>query len=256
MLLPQAGSIFSPAVSPAMAATGIESAIENTLLDGNCFKAVSMPIYRLADEVIAGYEMLSRGPNGPYRMPVEFFQLSIEKDILTPVDLHCFTACLKGAESLDQHTSIHVNLFPTTLIETPVDILLSLFPTGQRPGRLVLELVEDHFNDNLDEILKRINWLRKFGIMLAIDDVGFGRSNLESLLLLEPDIIKIDRCYVTGSSKDPRKERLLRRLIRVARTLAADIVAEGIDCKEDLALLKELGVNLGQGTLWGELPIN
>jgi len=88
---------------------------------------------------------------------------------------------------------------------------------------------------------------------VAIDDVGFGRSSLETLILLEPDLVKVDRKYVAGLSNEPAKARLLRRLTNVAKSLGAEIVAEGIEDRRDLPLLKDMGVNYGQGFLWGEL---
>jgi len=90
-------------------------------------------------------------------------------------------------------------------------------------------------------------------IWILIDDVGFGRSSLETLILLEPDLVKVDRKYVSGLSNEPAKARLLRRLTNVAKSLGAEIVAEGIEDRRDLPLLKDMGVNYGQGFLWGEL---
>jgi EAL domain-containing protein (putative c-di-GMP-specific phosphodiesterase class I) len=95
--------------------------------------------------------------------------------------------------------------------------------------------------------------LKQAGILVAIDDVGFGRSSLETLILLEPDLVKVDRKYVSGISVEPSKARLLRRLANVAKSLGAEIVAEGIEDRNDLPLLKEMGINYGQGFLWGDL---
>src|SRR6202030_1792064 len=89
--------------------------------------------------------------------------------------------------------------------------------------------------------------LKEHGILVAIDDVGFGRSSLESLILLEPDIVKIDRKYVSGIAADPAKARLLKRLVKVVTALGSELIAEGIERKEELELLLEVGVTLGQG---------
>jgi len=81
--------------------------------------------------------------------------------------------------------------------------------------------------------------------------VGFGRSSLEALLVLEPDVIKIDRAFVHGASRDAGARRRLERLVRTARHLSADIVAEGLERESDRALLRELGVRYAQGYLLG-----
>lgn len=70
--------------------------------------------------------------------------------------------------------------------------------------------------------------------------------------MLEPDVVKIDRSYVDGASRDPHKGRLLSRLVEVSRTLGAEIIAEGIESRDDLALLRDYGVEFGQGWLWGK----
>ena len=89
-------------------------------------------------------------------------------------------------------------------------------------------------------------------MLVSIDDVGFGRSSLESLIILEPDIVKIDRKYVSGIADEPTKCRLLRRLVKVVNSLGAELVAEGIECREELELLVEMGVPFGQGWYWGK----
>ncbi|HNM51034.1 MAG TPA: EAL domain-containing protein, partial [Candidatus Obscuribacter sp.] len=97
-----------------------------------------------------------------------------------------------------------------------------------------------------------VHAIRKRDILVAIDDVGFGRSSLESLIILEPDIVKIDRKYVSGISADPAKARLLKRLVKVVNSIGAELIAEGIECREELELLVEMGVPFGQGWLWGK----
>ena len=95
--------------------------------------------------------------------------------------------------------------------------------------------------------------------MVAIDDVGFGRSCLESLILLEPDIVKIDKRCVMGISRDRTLVRQLKRILKVAESLGTEVVAEGIETNEDLEVLKQLGVAYGQGYVWGkpkEMPFH
>jgi EAL domain-containing protein (putative c-di-GMP-specific phosphodiesterase class I) len=92
--------------------------------------------------------------------------------------------------------------------------------------------------------------LRRLGMKVAIDDVGFGRSSLESLILLEPDVIKIDRAFVKGVSLEPARRQSLTRLLNVSRGLASEVVAEGVETREDSKVLADLGVKLAQGFLW------
>lgn len=232
----------------------MKSDIAETLRSGEGFRAVRLPIYRLADQKLVGYEMLSRGPKGPLSTPDEFFRLSIKHKVLTEVDLHCLEICLEATKGLKAPFGFHINLFPSTIMETPIDKLLKMFPKNRKPGDFCVEIVEQQKISDTGSLHDKVLRLKDAGIRLAMDDVGFGASSLESLIVLEPDIIKIDRLYVTGASEETRREKQLRRLVKVAEALDAELVAEGISSKQDLALLKQVGVGYGQGIFWGPLP--
>ena len=94
--------------------------------------------------------------------------------------------------------------------------------------------------------------------MIALDDYGFGHSSIETLVLLEPDIVKIDKKIINGISKDARKFNSLKRLLKVIESCKASVIAEGIENKEDFDVLRDLGVSYGQGFYMGkpEIPPN
>ena len=98
-------------------------------------------------------------------------------------------------------------------------------------------------------LLEQVQALRKASVLIAIDDIGFGRSYLENWVMLEPDIVKIDKCCVKGIAKEPARLRFLRRILDVAKSLGSEVVAEGIESQEDLRVLIDLGVLYGQGYL-------
>jgi diguanylate cyclase (GGDEF)-like protein len=227
--------------------------IVSQLCDSSQFRTVYQPIMDLNSEQIAGYEVLTRGPDGAFESPADFFRICIENNILTTVDLQCLQLCLEDAPNVGQNMRLHVNLFPSTLLETPVENLIKLFPEERNGTTYCLEISEQQFITDPGYLRDAINALKQAGILVAIDDVGFGRSSLETLILLEPDLVKVDRKYVSGISVEPSKARLLRRLANVAKSLGAEIVAEGIEDRNDLPLLKEMGINYGQGFLWGDL---
>jgi len=222
---------------------------------GDCFRAVSMPLLRLTDESLVGYEILSRGPAGAFEMPDDLFRVSCEHNLLTIVDLRCLKTCLSAAQNearYNREKRFHVNLFPSTIIDTPIDRLLTLFPPELKKGNYCIEISEQQFIGDPAYLRDHVAALKEEGILVAIDDVGFGRSSLESLIILEPDIVKIDRKYVSGIADDPSKARLLRRLVKVVDALGADLVAEGIERREELELLIDVGVPFGQGWYWGK----
>lgn len=245
----------SPAVAPSEPVAEGEAAALDALLEGlltgDGLVAVAQPIVRVSDEVVVGYEMLARGREGLYEAPQKLLSFARHRGMLTRVDLRCLETCLAQAAQLASHLLVGINLFPSTLLEMSTSDVVARF--SEIPdARLCLELSEEHFVGDPRELLDRITALRSAGVRLAIDDVGKGRGTLDSVMLLEPDVVKIDRELITGASRDTRKERLLRRLVTLATTLGCEVVGEGVEKPDDLALLRELDVPYAQGFLWAE----
>jgi EAL domain-containing protein (putative c-di-GMP-specific phosphodiesterase class I) len=221
------------------------------LQTGAAFRVVRQPIMRLSDERPVGWEMLSRGPAGIFEMPRDFFRLALEHKLLTQVDLHCLDGCIRAALDLGELSRRHVNLFPSTLLDVPIGRIIDMFPRGSAAASFCIEISEQQFIGEPSLLREQVRALKGAGIRVAIDDVGFGRSSLETLILLEPDVVKIDRAGAF-SARDADMERSLRRMVGVVASMESEAVAEGIESREDLELLREIGVTLGQGVLWGD----
>jgi EAL domain-containing protein (putative c-di-GMP-specific phosphodiesterase class I) len=221
------------------------------LAKGKNLVTVKQPIFRLKDESPIGYEFLSRYSNGVFEMPEVFFRLCSERNILTLVDHHCLRHALRAATALPGYARFHVNLFPSTMIAIPVEHLLASFPQPIPPGSYCIEISEQQIIGDPSYLLEPVRALRKAGILIAVDDVGFGNSCLESLILLEPDILKIDKRCITGLARDRERIESLRRYLTLSNTLKCETIAEGIETREDVNVLRDLGVEYGQGFLWG-----
>jgi EAL domain-containing protein (putative c-di-GMP-specific phosphodiesterase class I) len=150
---------------------------------------------------------------------------------------------------LPPYARFHLNIFPTTLLAIPVEHLLELFPRPMPADTFCLEISEQQIIGDPTYLVPAVRALREAGILIAIDDVGFGSSCLESLVLLEPDILKIDKRCVIGIDTDPPRIEHLRRYVRMARTLGCQVVAEGIETAGELAVVRSLGIEYGQGYL-------
>ena len=140
----------------------------------------------------------------------------------------------------------------STLINVPVQHLLDSLPPDSRKGSYCIEISEQQIIGDPSYLIPAVQALKKANVLVAIDDVGFGRSCLESLILFEPDIVKIDKKCVMGFSNDILRQGSFKRILKVADSLGTEVIAEGIESKDDLVLLKELGVKYGQGFLWGK----
>lgn len=214
------------------------------------YRIVKQPIFRLADRSIVGYEFLTRLNAHMFEMPADFFRLSQANNMLTIVDRHCLHHCVQAGQRIERGIRRHLNLYPTTIVESSIEVILKEFPSEGRE-EFCVELSENLMMTDLSKILESIRIMKDRGIRIAIDDVSFGKSCLESLVILEPDVVKIDKQINVGLAKDNGRQRSLDRLLKVVRSLNAEVIVEGIESEDDLQVLCSMGVGLGQGFLLG-----
>ncbi|MBX9668366.1 MAG: diguanylate cyclase [Candidatus Obscuribacterales bacterium] len=223
------------------------------LLNGNnTCRVIGQPIVRLDDDVTIGYEFLFRGPVGPLEMPEQLFRLSLDNNILTAIDLRCLELCLKQGRFLHTDLLTSINIFPSTLADVPTYRLIDLIQRNRSGGQISLEISERRMVTDPTHLKKQVQELRANGISISLDDIGYGGSILESLFILEPETIKIDGKCISGVADDIEQRRSLSKLARVAKSIGIKTVAKGIETKEDLNVIRHLGIDFGQGWFWGK----
>ncbi|HTL47815.1 MAG TPA: GGDEF domain-containing response regulator [Verrucomicrobiae bacterium] len=215
------------------------------------FRALKQPIVDLSDGRNVGYEFLSRSLVSGFEMPDDFFRASMEANLLTLVDHHCFRACVEASYPLEKETACHINIFPSTLMDFPAHHFLEALKERENQLKYCIEISEQQIIGEPSYLARTVKTFKDQGVQIAIDDVGFGRSCLESLVLLEPDIVKIDKKWVMGIKEDETRRRSLQRILKVSSVLGCEVVAEGIETPDELEVLKDLGVLYGQGYLFG-----
>jgi diguanylate cyclase (GGDEF)-like protein len=228
------------------------SEFKRILTAGEKFYAASQPIFDLRNMTKVGFELLTRLDYEGYSSPDEFLLFARNANLLGIVDYACMKTCLKALKDVLIIKRIYINIFPSTLAEIPVDRLLRDFEFAGKNISFCIEINEQQILGDPLYLIPSVMRLKNAGIMVALDDYGFGYSSVETLVLLEPDIVKIDRKIVNGISKDARKFNSLKRLLRVIESCKASVIAEGIETKEDLEVLRNLGVTFGQGFLMGK----
>ncbi|PIQ81875.1 MAG: hypothetical protein COV76_06365 [Candidatus Omnitrophica bacterium CG11_big_fil_rev_8_21_14_0_20_64_10] len=223
----------------------------NQLRKPNRFYAVAQPIYRLDNLNRVGFELLSRSRSPGFEMPDDFFRACAEANLLTWSDQACFESCAAAAAALPDGLRVHLNLFPSTFLNISVWKLLELLRGDCGSRVFCIELSEQQILGDPSDLVGPVQMLKQEGFEVGLDDVGFGHSSLESLILLEPNLIKIDKRWISRISRDPAAVRGVQRLLRLARSIGAQVIAEGIESPEELDHLRNLGVPCGQGFLLG-----
>ena len=118
---------------------------------------------------------------------------------------------------------------------------------GLRPGQLRFELTESVPLTQIPAAASRIKQLTSYGFGLAIDDFGTGYSSLGYLTMLPFDVLKLDLSLIAQVAPESPALAVVRSLTSMSKELGFTIVAEGIETPQQLALLSETGVSLGQG---------
>ncbi len=218
--------------------------------------AVYEPIVEVSSRTVFGYEALARGPEGSdLHSPLAMFERANEEDLVFQLDCLCRRSALEGALALPAGTKLFLNMRPTTIHDPnfrPEALCRTLERSHLSPSDLVFELSEQESIRNFEIFREVRDYYRNLGFQIALDDTGAGYASLEAVMELSPDFVKVDRAFVSGIDQDMGRRELLRALDRVARNIGARIIGEGLDTLEELSTLGELGIEFGQGWLFGK----
>jgi EAL domain-containing protein (putative c-di-GMP-specific phosphodiesterase class I) len=119
------------------------------------------------------------------------------------------------------------------------------------PSSITIECTEQQAAPDQPALVRRVRQLRRTGFGFAVDDAGAGYASFALIAALRPSLIKIDRQIVRGISHDGARQALVEAFVRFAGRIGARLAAEGIERTADLATVRRLGVELGQGYLLG-----
>ena len=137
-----------------------------------------------------------------------------------------------------------VDVFDPTLEDT-LDGILRFSGLGR--DILKLEVTESTYTENSDQVIQVVKSLREKGYEVEMDDFGTGYSSLSMLSAMPVDVLKMDRAFVRNIDQEEKDKQLVALILDIAANLKIPVVAEGVETREQLELLKELGCELVQG---------
>ena len=138
-----------------------------------------------------------------------------------------------------------VNLHPSSLDDD--DLFAPEAPLSAFAGRVVLEITERAALTDMKAVRDKVQSLRNLGYRIAVDDLGAGYAGLQSLVILTPEIVKIDMELVRNIDTSPTKATLVAAVITLCRQLGAKVIAEGIETDEEFRALQSMGCEFLQG---------
>jgi diguanylate cyclase (GGDEF)-like protein/PAS domain S-box-containing protein len=147
--------------------------------------------------------------------------------------------------------TVAVNLSPRQFNDQLVaDVAATLKGTNVNPGTLELEVTESIFLGGLEESERIVRALTDLGLRFTIDDFGTGYSSLGYLKRFPFHSIKVDRSFIHGIVSDPQDAAIVRAIVALAHSFGVKVVAEGVESKDQLARLRDLGCDEYQGFLF------
>jgi diguanylate cyclase len=229
-------------------------------IDTGTLEVRYQPIYDIPAGRVASYEALVRWElpeRGPVS-PAEFIKLAEETSLIVPVGEYVLDRVLEVLTGLrdagtDPLPSIAVNLSAKQLVEPGMarQIVARAQRAALPPGTLKLEVTESRMLDYAP-VAAVMQHCREHGVPFALDDFGTGYSNLTHLYKLEFEFIKVDQAFARHMFESPRAMAIVEAIVAMAHGIGADVICEGVETREQLLRLRELGVRYAQGYLVGQ----
>ncbi len=219
------------------------------------FNLEFQPVVSLADGTPHHFEALIRPKpirdcsfSGPqdFVMLVEVLGLADELDMAV-TRLACDAA---GRASLPVAFNLSGQSVQSAGFRDRLAGLLEASP-ARKAGLLMVEMTETAEIEDVDEACLTAAMLRSLGVPFCLDDFGAGAADIRLLRALTPDIVKLDGSYISGISGHGRERAFVTEMIEIARAGRAEIVAEQVEIETEAEALRQLGVNYGQGWLFG-----
>ncbi|MEA2685654.1 MAG: hypothetical protein QOE93_849, partial [Actinomycetota bacterium] len=242
--------VFDEAMrSDAVDRLSVENDLRRAIRQGQ-LRLFYQPIVHIDTGQIAGFEALVRWQH-PVRgllSPADFIPPAEDTGLIVPLG-RCVLgeACLQAAAWQRRRSphrplrmSVNVSAKQLQYPGWAAEVASTLAESGLEPGHLVLEITESVLMEDAEASAGPLEELRRLGVRVAIDDFGTGYSSLGYLRRLPVDILKIDKSFIDGVAKGPHESALARAVVKLARTLGLDAVAEGVTDRRQLAELRRL----------------
>jgi diguanylate cyclase (GGDEF)-like protein len=227
------------------------------------FHVFYQPIISLETDQIAGFEALVRWehPERGFVSPDEFIPLSEETGLIMEIGHWVLReSCRQMREwqlSFQRPLMLSVNLSGKQFVQSNLigQIKSILDETGFDPRWLRLEITESVVMENAEAATSMLLQLRDLGAHLSIDDFGTGYSSLSYLHRFPVTTLKIDRSFIGRMGEGDENSEIVRTIMTLANNLGMEVVAEGVETEEQLAQLRALKCEYGQGYLFSR-PVN
>lgn len=213
------------------------------------------PQVNIMNETVVGCEALVRWKHPTRGMvpPFEFIPLFEKNGMIIRMDYHVWElACKQLAEwqmAGKKMPSISVNISARDfyLCDLYDDIVGLVERYGIEPKRLRLEITESALALDVQEQMEIVSRLQEYGFIVEMDDFGSGYSSLNNLKEITVDIMKLDMKFFKQTANVERAEKIVESVVHLAKKIKMPMIAEGVETKEQVEMLKRIGCSMVQG---------
>ncbi|HXI14559.1 MAG TPA: EAL domain-containing protein [Thermoanaerobaculia bacterium] len=249
--------IFDPAMDAAARhRLTMETELRQALEEGQLC-VYYQPEVEIESGRLVGMEALVRWKHPVRGMlpPSEFISVAEETGLIVPIGRWVlFEACRQAKEWQEMYHSdiplmIAVNISGKHFLQASLfdEVSQVLTRTGIDPSHLILEITESVAMEGAESTIAILSKLKALGLKLAIDDFGTGFSSLSYLKRFPVDLLKIDKSFVDGVALHEADRAIVEAVIALGHALGLKVIAEGVETFEQLAQLRKLGSEIGQG---------
>ncbi len=229
-------------------------------LDNNELVVFYQPLIDLKTNKLIGMEALLRWKHPEKGMisPGDFIPLAEETGLIEPIGEWVLqAACRQNKKWQDEGyppVKVSVNMSARQFSKRNITELIVeiLEETGLKPEYLGIEITESVIMQDVKSTIAKLKQMHKMGISLSIDDFGTGYSSLSYLKLFPIDNLKIDRSFVFNITSDSTDAAIAASVILLAHSMNLKVVAEGVETKEQLDVLRQQGCDYVQGFLFSK----
>jgi len=223
------------------------------VLSERLIQSVYQPIVNILTPRVMGWEALSRPTGGSFENIEQLFKAAYEAKSVWPLERLCREKAMEGLSGLRHGELLFLNVEPDSIYDpqfrSPRTLKL-LEQAALSPERVVLEMTEHAAVRDFTAFRQTLTYFRSLGFRLAIDDMGSGYSALASVAEIQPEFVKIDMSLIRELHSRPLKRELVDTIARFARRAGIEVIAEGIETIQELEVLSDIGVPMGQGYLF------
>lgn len=220
------------------------------IIENNRLVMAFQPIVDLMSGNVYAQEALCRIQGDTIFEDIEsLFQTARKHNLTASLEKCCREKAIEAIQTLNPPCPVAINVCPSVLMMTdPSTRLPFLYKELEAfRTRVIIELTERFYVRDYDKLVETVEFFRRKGFKIALDDLGAGFTRLKLLSRILPNIIKIDHYLITGIHESTKKQMLLDSISTFCRKMSSLVVAEGIETEEELETVLKMKIDLAQG---------